>query len=345
MAVDPSSLLTHFRVLQECATHDNRETRENCTRYVPVLDEKISEEEVVMAIHNMKTNIASGDDGIPPGVYKSFNERLIILLTRLFNHVLNTREYPSSWSTGIICPMHESGPTNDPTNYRGITLLNCTGKIFNAVLKKRLTEWAERTEILPESQFGFRRNRRTTDCIFILNALIEQAKISKTNHFICFVDFRMAFDSVDHSSLWNRLISLGISQQMLQILQSMYTKAASRIKVSRNQCTVAFPCQKGVRQGCTLSPLLFSLYIGQLQSMLSGNNGGVLLKDSVMNTLMFADDIVLLSTSAEGLRRHLSSLESLCKELKMEVNTAKTKISVIGRNTNNEPFYWKGAIL
>ena len=112
----------------------------------------------------------------------------------------------------------------------------------------------------------------------------------------------------------------------------MYTKAASRIKVSGNQCTVAFPCQKGVRQG-------------QLQSVLGGNNGGVLLKDSVMNTLMFADDIVLLSTSAEGLRRHLSSLESLSKELKMEVNTAKTKISVIGRNTNNEPFYWKGATL
>ena len=52
---------------------------------------------------------------------------------------------------------------------------------------------------------------------------------------------------------------------------------------------------------------------------------------------MFADDIVLLSTSAEGLRRHLFSLESVSKELKMEVNTAKTKISVIGRNTNIEP--------
>ena len=139
------------------------------------------------------------------------------------------------------------------TNYRGIILLNCMGKIFNAVLKNRLTEWAERTEILPESQFGFRKNK---------------AKISKTNIFICFVDFRKAFDSVDHSSLWNRLISLGISQQMLQILQSMYSKADSRIKVSGNQCTVAFPCQKGVRQGCTLSPLLFSLYIGQLQSVL-----------------------------------------------------------------------------
>ena len=98
MAVDPSSLLTHFRVLQECATHDNRETKENCTRYVPVLDEEITEEEVLMAVHNMKTN----DDGIPPGVYKSFNEQLITLLTMLFNHGLNTREYPSSWSTGMM---------------------------------------------------------------------------------------------------------------------------------------------------------------------------------------------------------------------------------------------------
>ena len=51
--------------------------------------------------------------------------------------------------------------------------------------------------------------------------------------------------------------------------------------------------------------------------------------------------MIQLSISAEGLRRHLSSLESLCKELKMEVNTAKTKISVIGRNTNKELFYWK----
>ena len=157
MAVDPGSLLTHFRVLQECATHDNRETRENCTRYVPVLDEEITEEEVSMAIHNMKANTASGDDGIPPGVYKSFNEQLITLLTMLFNHVLNTSEYPSSWSTG---PIHKSGPTNDPTNYRGITLLNCMGKIFNAVLKNRLIEWAERTEILPESQFGFRKKKQ-----------------------------------------------------------------------------------------------------------------------------------------------------------------------------------------
>ena len=75
------------------------------------------------------------------------------------------------------------------------------------------------------------------------------------------------------------------------------------MKVSGHQCTEAFPCQKGVRQGCTLSPSLFSLYISQLQSVLCGNNGGV---DSVINTLMFADDIVLLSTSGDGSRITLS---------------------------------------
>ena len=62
-------------------------------RYVPVLDEEITEEEVLMEIHNMKTNTASGDDGIPPGVYKSFNEQLITILTMLFNHImLNTMQ-------------------------------------------------------------------------------------------------------------------------------------------------------------------------------------------------------------------------------------------------------------
>ena len=134
MTVDPSSLLTHFRVLQECATHDNRETREHCTHYVPVLDEEITEQEVLMEIHNMKTNTVSGDDGIPPGVYKSFNEQLITLLTMLFNHIMLTpcREYPSSWSTGSICLVHKSGPTNDPT-----TIGDYTAELYGEDLPMR----------------------------------------------------------------------------------------------------------------------------------------------------------------------------------------------------------------
>ena len=148
----------------------------------------------------------------------------VSILRTLFNHILRTRQYPSIWSIGMIVPIHKGGTKDDPSNYRGITLLNTVGKIFTSIVNSKLTEWAEKQLLIPESQFGFRKNRRTTDCIFIMNTLIETSRAHKVPLYVCFVDFRKAFDSVDHTMLWTKLIKLGISEQLLEILQSMYSQ-------------------------------------------------------------------------------------------------------------------------
>ena len=67
----------------------------------------------------------------------------------------------------VMVSIHHVGQLAEPNNYRSITLLNCIGKIFTAILGNRLCEWVESNKLLPEMQFGFRRNRRTTYCIFI----------------------------------------------------------------------------------------------------------------------------------------------------------------------------------
>ena len=158
-------------------------------------------------------------------------------------------------------PIHKGGTKDDPSNYRGITLLNTVGKIFTSIVNSRLTEWAEKQLLIPESQFGFRKNRNTTDCIFIMNTLIEISIAHKVPLYVCFVDFRKAFNSVDHTMLWTKLIKLGISEQLLEILQSMYSTATSSVTLSTYEVTHQFPCKKGVRQGCNLSPLLFIIII------------------------------------------------------------------------------------
>ena len=89
-----------------------------------------------------------------------------------------------------------------------------------------------------------------TDCILILNTLIEKVRVDKSSLFVCFVDFRKAFDSVHHGALWRKLVLIGVSQQVLTILQSMYFKSSSRVRLSQHEATEEFPCQKGVRQGC-----------------------------------------------------------------------------------------------
>ena len=108
-----------------------------------------------------------------------------------------------------------------------------------------------------------------------------------------------------------------ISQQMLEMLQSIYSTAASCVKLSNNTVSESFPCQKGVRQGCNLSPLLFT---ADLQKELKKNKSGVELHDSVfLDLLMYADDIVLISSSAVGLRKHLYTLQEYsAKEVRCE---------------------------
>ena len=144
------------------------------------------------------------------------------------------------------------------------------------------------------------------DCVFILNTLIEKAFCEKSTLFLCYVDFRKAFDSVDHNCLWEKLVKLGISQQTLTILQSLYSKAMSRVKLPNYQVTDQFHCEVGVRQGCNLSPLLFSLLISDLESDLVKNNMGTRLWNRSIDLLMYADDIVLMSPSEEGLKKNTS---------------------------------------
>ena len=116
-------------------------------------------------------------------------------------------------------------------------MLNCIGKIFTSILNTTLKNWAEKNNIFPEEQYGFRENRRTVDCIFILNTLIEKTRGNHSQLFLCYVDLKNAFDSIQHSLLWKKLHALGVSGQIIRVLQSMYAKATARVKLTTSEET------------------------------------------------------------------------------------------------------------
>ena len=89
-------------------------------------------------------------------------------------------------------------------------MLNCIGKIFTSILNTTLKNWAEKNKIFPEEQYGFRENRRAMDCIFILNTLIEKTRANHSQLFLCYVDLKKAFDSIQYSLLWKKLHALGV---------------------------------------------------------------------------------------------------------------------------------------
>ena len=77
-------------------------------------------------------------------------------LADIFNYIYDNGSYPDSWHTGVIIHVHKKGDKQNPNNYRGITLVNVTSKIFSLLLRNIINGWCERNNVFKENQFGFR---------------------------------------------------------------------------------------------------------------------------------------------------------------------------------------------
>ena len=180
---------------------------------------------------------------------------------------------------------------------------------------------------------------RTADHIFTLKTIIDTyRKRKKQNLYMCFVDFRKAFDTVWHTGLFHKLHKFGISGKFYEIIKNMYSKITLRVK-TEDGLTPPLTSQIGVRQGDILSPLLFNIYVNDITDILTSPESDlVALNGSVIPCLMYADDIVLISSSRAGLQQQLDTLHKYCSQWHLDVNTTKTKCLVISGKTQNIQF-------
>ena len=200
--------------------------------YNEILDSPISPVEVRTAIHNLRASKAPGIDSIPGGCIKEAGESIIPFLTKLFNAIYDLHDFPEIWSHSVIVPIHKKGDTSNTDNYRGISLLCALGKVFTAILAKRLRVWMERENKLCMEQAGFRANCSTVDHIFTLQAIISKYVYGdrRGKLYVGFIDYHKAFDSVDRKKLWEILSDTGVSSKFLIMLQSMYCKVQSCVR-------------------------------------------------------------------------------------------------------------------
>ena len=105
-----------------------------------------------------------------------------------FNQVLQ-RGVPASWCVGVVHPILKAGGRNDPGNYRGITVVVILAKLYTMVLEARATAWAEDRRCRAKGQAGLRKDFCTTDQLFIIRTILQQAKHSKRKLYCCFVFF------------------------------------------------------------------------------------------------------------------------------------------------------------
>ena len=174
----------------------------------------------------------------------------------------------------------------------------------------------ESHNLLGEVQNGFRKERQMADNNFILDSVLMKAKFLKQNVNLCYVDISKAYDSVNREILWKKLTDKGFGGEFLGCLKALYT-GDSLVSVVNGIFTRPVYPSTGLRQGCSLSPLLFALYISDLGSDITRSSKGFQLGGIIASGLLFADDIVLISRSFEGLVRLISLVQRHCDELKL----------------------------
>ena len=300
------------------------------------LDHTIKECEILHCIGKLKNNKATGCDRICNEMLQNAKHTLTPTLKNLFNLIFSTGSFPTTWSGSLTRPIYKSGSKLLPTNYRGISLSSCLGKLFCMILNERLINYLEENKLMTPLQIAFRKNCRTNDHIFTLKTLIDKYtnldNRGKTKSlYTCFIDFRKAFDTVWQEGLLHKLLDIGIGRNFYSIIKDMYKKNCGQIKLKQG-LTDTFPVELGVKQGCVLSPTLFNIYLNDLPNYLMSNSTDpVSLQNDSLNCLMYADDLVLLSTTAEGLQKCIDKVKEYCQNWKLNLNVQKTKIIIFNK--------------
>jgi hypothetical protein len=184
--------------------------------------------------------------------------------------------------------------------------------------------------LLLEQQNGFRKGRSCIDCIFSASQIIEKHREFNIPTYIAFIDLKKkAFVPVDRDKLWTIMSSKGIPTHLITAIQNTYMENIIRVNAGNEISEDTKVITQWVRQGCPLSPVLFNLYLDEvIKIWLQKLKLSKYFKELIFNTLLFADDQLVIADTEDNLQRVVYLLCSISKEYNLEIATSKTKVFV-----------------
>jgi Reverse transcriptase (RNA-dependent DNA polymerase)/Endonuclease-reverse transcriptase len=262
----------------------------------------INAEGIITVIKNLKSDAAPGPDEIGPKFLKLVPDTISQYLLEIFNLSLSTHELPHQWKTANVVPIFKTGEKTKVQNYRPISLTCTSCKILEHILVSSTATYLEQNSLFNKNQHGFRKKLSCeTQVKSVYHKLVTTRDKGHSTDLI-FLDFMKAFDKVPHNLLLKKLTDLGINEDMICWIKNYLTNRTQSVTLEGVKSSV-INVTSGVPQGSVLGPLLFLVYINNIDEGVESNLGLYADDCALYREIVNPDDEEILQTDLNKIVR------------------------------------------
>ena len=304
------------------------------------LEGQITEQELHGAVQSMNNGSSPGMDGLPAEIYKVLWAEIKDILLGNIKHSFETRSLSLTQTHGIIKLLHKGNGLDrqDLAGWRPISLLNADYKIIAKIIARRLNRVLGK--LIDPNQYAFIKGRNAGDMIREIDDIIELEKLKGEKSILLSIDYAKAFDTLSTKTITKAMKIYGFKQTFLDWVDILLKDRKSCIK-NNNYISRFFDMERGVRQGCPLSPLLFICTVELLARNIRKDNKikGITLdqKNRPVKIRQFADDTTLFLRDQIDFREILSKIKQFALFSGLELNKKKS-MAMIMENKESEKY-------
>ena len=292
------------------------------------------EGDVLHVINKTKTNKTPGPDKIAPKILKEVNNGIVKPLTDCFNKSINMGKVPQEWKLANVTPIFKKGSKSSPGNYRPISLTSIVCKLMETIIRDKIVKHLEENNLLNDSQHGFRSKRscltNLLDFFYDIFKMYDEEKAVD----VVYLDFQKAFDKVPHKRLLAKIKAHGIDGKVLSWLENWLSERKQRVVIN-GKTSEWLNVTSGVPQGSVLGPVLFLIYINDIDN------------DLCCKISKFADDTKIGNKATSHLQRQqiqndLDKLVEWSERWQMNFNIDKCKVLHLGNKNTKAQYTMNG---
>ena len=331
--IDPSTLNDHYLSTAKRVLNASPVTTENLMQIIESFPDSNSDElsfskvtynDVITELKAIRSDCSAGFDNIPVSLIKVMTEYLASPLTHVINTGIEQNTFHKQWKIGKITPIPKCDQSSQPDDYRPVTVLPILSKVYERLIAKQIIQHVNRNNIYKSTMSGFRRNHSTTTLMLKIRDDIIKAMERGEVTLALFSDYSKAFDTVEYSQTLRKLHHIGFSKKAIAWMLSYLTDRYQFVQINDKRSSrgrVRF----GVPQGSVLGPVIFNLYVTDLQDCVQGN------------IYQFADDtsslehckVKNLPTCVERVNKQLSEMQHWSTINNLSYNQGKTKCMLL----------------